>query len=210
MTKRPSAEVPCQEEMANSLAELATELRRELPPARLETKLRHSWREVTSLTDGMSSRRPRVPNLCWLGFGTVAAALVLVTLLRVHRHAPPAHTAVRHSSLTAGQSGRAEVRATDSGSAAPRAHAPQRPRRGRALRVTAATSARPEARDAPFIPLRRPGDFSGLEYAQLVRVTLRSDAFGDASWGSERDADAREADILVGHDGVAWAVRWVK
>ena len=81
----------------------------------------------------------------------------------------------------------------------------------RANNSTAATNANEEIA-TEFLPLTYDGNMSQLDDGQVVRVELPRSAL--QSFGlpvnAERVGERVKADVLLGHDGVARAIRFVR
>jgi hypothetical protein len=72
-------------------------------------------------------------------------------------------------------------------------------------------SAPPTQGDAEFLPLVYGDTLADLDSVQIVRVRLPRTALASIGWPGTGNPDARsvDADLILGHDGVARAIRFV-
>jgi hypothetical protein len=85
---------------------------------------------------------------------------------------------------------------------------------GPAVRHAAATPGRAVLEDAPaeFVPLVYGDALEGADALQLMRVRVPRQALASLGWpaaAAEEGADSLEAQVVVGQDGVARAIRFV-
>jgi hypothetical protein len=179
------------------LAELKEATDRVAPPA-LEGRLRA---ELAAMHAAPPARRPA---LRWAGVAAAAAiaAVAGAWMLRARVDPAPPRPTVAHVPEAAATPQARAITLVGTPAVPQAAPTPGRPPRPRAVRPVES------AESGAFVALAGAPALTEADSLHLVRVSLPATAL--AAWGAPPAAtQAIEADVLVGHDGLARAIRFV-
>jgi hypothetical protein len=206
-TDRLSAE----QALLNGVRAVIAELRDQKAPAHVRSGLLAAFREQTStLAGNRVIPMPQKAVRHWRLEAAAAAILIMVSIaiLWIYSRSPiekqVALTATSPTVTTEQPSGPVveKPKIPDAGTAS---H--NRPRHGAPRRNRTADEEVTE-----FFPLMEGIDLDSLEALQAVRVELPASALNDLGLRTDREAPTRpiRADVLLGHDGLARAIRFVR
>lgn len=203
------------QEFESTLRELAravmTDISSESAPSRVETALRAAYRaHVTShVNNGVAQHWKSIKSSLWPQWRLVATAATIIILISVIAALWAQSKSDIEKPIT-----QASIDASDKPyqqeiSAAPFASAPDkvRVRRRPARRKPSVPEVVTE-----FYPLMEGADLDSLEVVQMVRVELPASALRVAGLpvGQELMNEPVKADVMLGYDGLARAIRFVR
>lgn len=174
-----------EQELTTALRALAESSAGEAPPE-LEARLTAAFRR--------ESQKRKLFRWIPVIAATAAAAAVLTTLVRVPS-APPPPTAITY------QIAPPEITVATAVAAPPRRRAIKRPRPAPLNEIATAFFTLPEARDLP------PAEAATVVRVQLPRSTMR---LVGLPVNEERADERIRADMVLGQDGIARAIRFVQ
>jgi anti-sigma factor RsiW len=190
---------------------VASEMAGEEPPARVEAALLAAFRARTSATAINRTRRRSNWKLAAVAAGLLLLISVIATIWRsAGSHKPQSEErAVAAAPQTSPRPPKPAERPVGGGRLAveqPK-NEPKRARR------RASVDSPDEAEEVTeFFPLREGEDFTTLDSLQVMRVELPGSALGDIGLplDPETMSDPVKADVVLGQDGLARAIRFVR
>jgi hypothetical protein len=189
--------------LLSAVCEVRAAIAHERAPGRVEGVLLEVFRAQSRI--GLTAAREKTPSWFNWKVAAVAAALVLLTTAAalVFRHRPATTPNQAHSPAPA---------VIPDSKPAPEVESPEPQRATGHTEHRSRHRARPSEMVTEFMPLNEGEDLQSFEFVQVVRVELSASSLRDFGMPVSHASadDLIKADLALGPDGIARAIRFVR